>query len=518
MLTRRSSSREGKLPPPPPRRSRAGRRRTLARPIPYGVLDGPDGPGSPGGSPTPPRRLLVFWDPTDREAAATRRDPACPAWQRVLLAGAASHLVDARSGRRPSYLRPESGRGPPRRPRTEETRLRLGVSPMPGAVLLGTDRLLAGGPVERASTRSRSWSGPPRGAPRSQGTHRPHRRRAEPSRLAGRPIAMKLHSSPPRRSSARVSLVALTGCSGGGVGARGRERCGSAAPTAAPGSPAPARGEPRRTRSVGRLRRRKPRGRATQQAVIRTGDVAIRTDDPQRARDRRRRPAGPPRRVRSTTSGPSTTSRAASASPTWYCGCPVDDVRARDERRRAARHRACTRGSDRQGRHDRGDRRPAAPADPADQPARPQLVPAAGRHHRPAAPLRERDHPASRRVPVAQGRSATTWSARPAMSTIEPRTLTRAAPAPRRGDLGPLGNAGFVTPASRAIHGPGTASCHPGHRPCGRAATAAWRAGRRAVSPPPDPVDAAPPSGTPSRRPGAHAAAGARRDSAGTRR
>jgi hypothetical protein len=116
----------------------------LARPIPYGVLDGPDGPGSVWRLSDAAARLLVFWDPS--------RDPApviaerLPVWQEQLRP-VRVHLVSRSEWSDACHLWPELADdllGDP----DDETRVRLQVFTRPGAVLLGTDRLLAGGPAE----------------------------------------------------------------------------------------------------------------------------------------------------------------------------------------------------------------------------------------------------------------------------------------------------------------------------------------------------------------------------------
>jgi hypothetical protein len=116
----------------------------VALPIPYTVLDGPDGPGATWRLSDTAARLLVFWDPTDAETAVVA--DRVPTWQR-LLAPVRVHLVTQSEWEQAVAVRPDLAEvllGDPE----GETRLRLGVTAMPGAVLLGTDRQLAGGPVD----------------------------------------------------------------------------------------------------------------------------------------------------------------------------------------------------------------------------------------------------------------------------------------------------------------------------------------------------------------------------------
>jgi hypothetical protein len=114
----------------------------VARPIPFSVLDGPEGPLSVWALCESAARLLVFSHP-DEEADAALVD-RLPAWQ-ALLAPVRVHLVSQEEWRYAASRRPELSDdvlGDP----DGETQARLGV-PVPGAVLLGTDRHLAGGPV-----------------------------------------------------------------------------------------------------------------------------------------------------------------------------------------------------------------------------------------------------------------------------------------------------------------------------------------------------------------------------------
>jgi hypothetical protein len=114
-----------------------------ARPTPYEVLDGPGGPVSLWRLSDAAARLLVFWDP--------RRDPAghlverLPVWQEQ-LGPVRVHLVSYSEWAPATELWPEladSLLGDP----DDQTRLNLGIYDRPGAVLLGADRILAGGPA-----------------------------------------------------------------------------------------------------------------------------------------------------------------------------------------------------------------------------------------------------------------------------------------------------------------------------------------------------------------------------------
>jgi hypothetical protein len=108
------------------------------------VLDGPDGPRATWALTDACARLLVFWDPRkpDADALAAR----LPAWQDA-LSPVRVHLVSGSEWSTVRDLRPtiaEHLLGDPE----GGTRSMLRVYRQPGAVLLGTDRLLAGGPVE----------------------------------------------------------------------------------------------------------------------------------------------------------------------------------------------------------------------------------------------------------------------------------------------------------------------------------------------------------------------------------
>ncbi len=114
----------------------------IATPIPYGVLDGPDGVGSVWQLSDAAARLLVFYDPA--EADADEVIARVRVWE-GRLAPVQVHLVG------PGEWSDLSARDPAVADRLlgdpdGQTRLRLRVFDVPGAVLLGTDRHLAGGP------------------------------------------------------------------------------------------------------------------------------------------------------------------------------------------------------------------------------------------------------------------------------------------------------------------------------------------------------------------------------------
>jgi len=115
----------------------------VAQPVPYLVVDGPEGPGALWRLSDAAARLLVFWDPT---AEATASLPErMPEWRR-LLEPVRVHLVTQSEWSQAVAVVPHLAGdllGDPE----GEARRRLGVWEMPGAVLVGTDRLLAGGPA-----------------------------------------------------------------------------------------------------------------------------------------------------------------------------------------------------------------------------------------------------------------------------------------------------------------------------------------------------------------------------------
>ena len=115
----------------------------VARPVPYLVVDGPEGPGALWKLSDAAARLLVFWDPTaDATASLPER---LPEWRR-LLDPVRVHLVTQSEWSQAVAVVPQLAGdllGDPE----GDARRRLGVWEMPGAVLVGTDRLLAGGPA-----------------------------------------------------------------------------------------------------------------------------------------------------------------------------------------------------------------------------------------------------------------------------------------------------------------------------------------------------------------------------------
>jgi Methylamine utilisation protein MauE len=132
--------RESRPPFPQAQRQRADT--YAARATPYGVVDGPEGPVSLWKLSDAAARLLVFWDP--------RVDPAgevaarLPVWQEQ-LGPVRVHLVSNSEWAPATQLWPELADvllGDP----DDQTRVSLGLYETPGAVLLGTDRILAGGP------------------------------------------------------------------------------------------------------------------------------------------------------------------------------------------------------------------------------------------------------------------------------------------------------------------------------------------------------------------------------------
>jgi hypothetical protein len=114
-----------------------------ARPVPYALVDGPDGPGSVWKLTDTAARLLVFWDP--RRDSAGDLAERLPVWQEQ-LDPVRVHLVSHSEWAPVAELWPDladSLLGDP----DGMTRANLGVVGQPGAVLLGADRLLAGGPA-----------------------------------------------------------------------------------------------------------------------------------------------------------------------------------------------------------------------------------------------------------------------------------------------------------------------------------------------------------------------------------
>ena len=187
-----------------------------------------------------------------------------------------------------------------------------------------------------------------------------------------------------------VSLVALTGCSGGG----GNASSTAAADTAGSSSlaaHAPA-SEPRAAAGFKADASSASVDASTvveQKAVIKNGTVVLHTADPQRARDRvdllltRLQGSIDDEQTVYDKRGLIRESRLALRVPVASFTVAMDDL----ESLGTVVHSSST-GQDVT---TAGHRRAAAAADPADQPARPQLVPAQGHQHRPAAPLRERD-------------------------------------------------------------------------------------------------------------------------------
>jgi hypothetical protein len=111
-------------------------------PVPYVLLDGPRGPRSVWQLTDDAARLLVFWNPVDEATAAVA--DRLPVWQRE-LGPVRVHLVTRSEWGQAVAVRPDLADellGDP----DGHTRERLGAA-MPGAVLLGTDRFVAGGPV-----------------------------------------------------------------------------------------------------------------------------------------------------------------------------------------------------------------------------------------------------------------------------------------------------------------------------------------------------------------------------------
>jgi hypothetical protein len=117
----------------------------VAQPIPYTVLDGPGGPGSVWALSDSAARLLVFADLSGGAAEAGEVVARLPGWAEA-LAPVEVHLVGRGEWAHLAAAYPELADrllGDP----DGDTALRMRVFALPGAVLLGTDRLLAGGPV-----------------------------------------------------------------------------------------------------------------------------------------------------------------------------------------------------------------------------------------------------------------------------------------------------------------------------------------------------------------------------------
>lgn len=115
-------------------------------PIPYGVLHGPEGTVSVWQLSDAAARLLVFCDPGDPASADVLR--RVPGWA-ARLVPVRTHVVSEREWSVLHARFPElrdSLLGDP----DGQLRRRLAAE-SPGAVLLGTDRLLAGGPVTGAA-------------------------------------------------------------------------------------------------------------------------------------------------------------------------------------------------------------------------------------------------------------------------------------------------------------------------------------------------------------------------------
>jgi Methylamine utilisation protein MauE len=132
--------REGRMPsmaPPPVNEY-------VAQPVPYLVVDSPTGPCSLWSLSDEAARLLVFWDPT--AAATTALPERLPSWRR-LLGPVQVHLVTQSEWAQAVAVVPHLSAdllGDPQ----GEVRQRLATWRVPSAVLIGTDRLLAGGPAE----------------------------------------------------------------------------------------------------------------------------------------------------------------------------------------------------------------------------------------------------------------------------------------------------------------------------------------------------------------------------------
>lgn len=114
----------------------------FAAPTPYALVDGPDGPRTLWQLTDEAARLLVFWNPVDEETAEVA--DRVPGWQEA-LGPVRVHLVTRSEWSQAVAVRPDLADvllGDP----DGHTAGRMAVS-MPGAVLLGADRMLAGGPA-----------------------------------------------------------------------------------------------------------------------------------------------------------------------------------------------------------------------------------------------------------------------------------------------------------------------------------------------------------------------------------
>jgi hypothetical protein len=140
MLTTAFVVREGKPPPyvpPPPGND------YQALPVPYTLVDGPGGPRTLWQLTDEAARMLVFWNPIDADTAVVA--DRLPEWQRA-LAPVRVHLVARSEWSQAVAVRPDLADDLLGDPEGQTRQwLRAG---MPGAVILGTDRLLAGGPAQ----------------------------------------------------------------------------------------------------------------------------------------------------------------------------------------------------------------------------------------------------------------------------------------------------------------------------------------------------------------------------------
>jgi len=112
-------------------------------PIPYAYLDGPTGPVLLRRLSNAAARLLVFWDPGLEDGGVIVE--RLPTW-RERMSPVQVHLVSRTDWSVARDLHPDVAEdllGDPE----NEARSRLGLRSVPGAVLLGTDGLLAGGPA-----------------------------------------------------------------------------------------------------------------------------------------------------------------------------------------------------------------------------------------------------------------------------------------------------------------------------------------------------------------------------------